>query len=499
MEMQFDKTVCRCLKHAVREVQNQEQTQEVKLPDSYPDIGSVISAWGQVILRGKEWRSDGMSASGGVMTWILYAPEDGTQPQCIETWLPFQMKWDFPETEREGSIILQPLLRSVDARTISARKMMVRANVAIMGEAMEPWEVTSYQPPQETDHVELLRQTYPVRLHIQSGEKAFLLDEELTLPASCPAADKILRYDVMPILQEQKVMAGRVVFRGLANVHVLYQCESGDMESWDFEVPFSQYADLDGETDSDARAHIVMAVTSMELDLTEEGPIRLKCGLVGQYVLSELKMLEIAEDAYSPDRNVSPWMQMLTVPAILEKRQESVLAEQSVPAEQGRVLDVSYLPDFPRSSRMGDQIQAELPGVFQILYRDGAGMIQSAVLRSSSTWEMPVDTQADVQMSIIQSGRPQGNINGGSMTARSGMELHVLTSSEQSIPMLMGMDVGEPVTPDPMRPSLILRRADGQGLWNLAKACGSTMEAIRRANGITGDPAEGQMLLIPVP
>ena len=148
---------------------------------------------------------------------------------------------------------------------------------------------------------------------------------------------------------------------------------------------------------------------------------------------------------------------------------------------------------------MGDQIQAELPGVFQLLYRDGAGMIQSAVLRSSSTWEMPVDAQADVQMSIIQSGRPQGNINGGSMTARSGMELHVLTSSEQSIPMLMGMDVGEPVTPDPMRPSLILRRADGQGLWNLAKACGSTMEAIRRANGITGDPAEGQMLLIPVP
>ena len=234
MEMQFDKTVCRCLKHAVRDVQNQEQTQEVKLPDSYPDIGSVISAWGQVILRGKEWRSDGMSASGGVMTWILYAPEDGTQPQCIETWLPFQMKWDFPETEREGSIILQPLLRSVDARTISARKMMVRANVAIMGEAMEPWEVTSYQPPQETDHVELLRQTYPVRLHIQSGEKAFLLDEELTLPASCPAMDKILRYDVMPVVQEQKVMAGRVVFRGLANVHVLYQCESGDMESWDF-------------------------------------------------------------------------------------------------------------------------------------------------------------------------------------------------------------------------------------------------------------------------
>ena len=75
-----------------------------------------------------------MNATGGVMVWVLYAPDDGSKPQCVDGWLPFQMKWDFPETEREGTIWLQPLLRSVDARTVSARKLMVKTNVGILGD-----------------------------------------------------------------------------------------------------------------------------------------------------------------------------------------------------------------------------------------------------------------------------------------------------------------------------------------------------------------------------
>ena len=35
-----------------------------------PDIGHVLSAWGQTILRGKEWRADTVSFSGGAA--VLY-------------------------------------------------------------------------------------------------------------------------------------------------------------------------------------------------------------------------------------------------------------------------------------------------------------------------------------------------------------------------------------------------------------------------------------------
>ena len=137
MQLQFAKQEISCLHTLKREVQSQEQTQELRISDGMPDIGSIIGAWGQVILRSKEWQSDGMTVSGGTMVWIQYLPEEGGQPQCVESWLPFQMRWSFPGTQHDGTIFTQCMLRSVDARSLSARKMMIRSNVSVLAWAME--------------------------------------------------------------------------------------------------------------------------------------------------------------------------------------------------------------------------------------------------------------------------------------------------------------------------------------------------------------------------
>ena len=69
MELQFSKNTFPYLRRAVWEVKNEEQTQEVKLTDSLPDIGRILGAWGQPLIRSKEWRGNSMAASGGVMAW----------------------------------------------------------------------------------------------------------------------------------------------------------------------------------------------------------------------------------------------------------------------------------------------------------------------------------------------------------------------------------------------------------------------------------------------
>lgn len=72
------------------------------------------------------------------------------------------------------------------------------------------------------------------------------------------------------------------------------------------------------------------------------------------------------------------------------------------------------------------------------------------------------------------------------------------TTGEDGIPMMAGLSLGELQQPDPARASLILRRAGTEGLWELAKSCGSTVEAIRRANELQEEPEPGRMVLIPV-
>ena len=144
MEFQFQKTGFPCLKEVLREPKNQEQTQELRLPEAYPDVGRVLGAFGVPVLRGKEWRRKEIGVSAGITVWVLYVPEDGSEVRSLQTWVPMEFVWDLPETDRDGTIRVSLLLRGLDARSVSARKILIRGELSALAEAEEPQEIGVY-------------------------------------------------------------------------------------------------------------------------------------------------------------------------------------------------------------------------------------------------------------------------------------------------------------------------------------------------------------------
>jgi len=492
MEIKFDQTSCRCLKKLTNQVQQKELTQEVRLPEAMPDIGRILGCWGQVILRGKEWRGGAMGGHGGVMARVLYAPEDGSRPRSVEAWVPFHMKWDLPQTQHDGYICMMPLLKGMDCRGTSARKIMVRATVGVRAQALENGEQGICMPPELPGDVQVLKNTYPMDLPREFGEKLFPVEEEWTSPGDGPAMEEILNFTCLPRITEEKIMASRLVFRGKLLLSALYWGDSG-LNRWETEVPFSQYADLDRDYGADASARILPVLTDGELTLSE-GKILLKAGICAQFTIFDREMVTVAEDAYSHRRDLQIHKQQLCLPARLEQRMQPLTARCAVDGEAARILDVTWVPDHP--CKEGDGIL--VGGAFQVLYEDRAGSIQTA----SARWEEELSPDWD------GAAIPEGyclpvNFAGGEVTGN-GMELTaeaVLDSAVfagQGLEMISAMDLGAESAPDPARPSLILRRCTDQGLWTLAKESGSTVEAICLANSLDGEPEDGRMLLIPV-
>ncbi len=494
MELQFEKKTCRCLDRAAREICNEELTQEMRLSDGMPDVGRVITAWGQVIVRSKEWRSGTALVSGGVMIWVLYAPEDGSEVRCVDGWIPFNLKWDVSGADREGTIRIIPLLRFVDGRAVSPRKLMVRAGVAAMGDILYPVEIELSRANDVPADVELLTKTYPMRLSQEAGEKTFLLDEDLTLPD--PAPEKILCYTVQPELSEQKVMARRAVFRGNANLHLVYRCSAGKLHAWDYELPFSQFQDLELELEAEKLLDGNIALTSLELE-QQEGHLRVKCGMVFQYVVDGICMVELTQDAYSPERTVEVHTQELKLPAILDQHQQIVSAQQTLPGQQGESVDVRFLPDFPRYRRDADEICFDLTGIFQVLYYGEDGSVQASCAHWMGNDTLKAGEDSKISTLIAPIGKASALSGADGMEFRTQMALTSVATSQQGIPMVTGLTLGELRQPDPDRPSLILCRNDGD-LWALAKRCGSTVKAIRQANALEEEPQLEQMLLIPI-
>jgi hypothetical protein len=497
LELQFENKTCRYLRRNVWEAKDQEQTLEVKLPEGMPDIGSILAAWGQCVMRGKEWRSDGMNVSGGVMAWVLYAPADGAEPRWIEAWLPVQVKWSFADSVREGSIRACWLLKGVDARTLSARKMMVRANVSVLGEALEPSQEEISNAEQVPEDVQLLRRSYPVRLPVEAGGKTFVMDEEFSLPPSLPAPEKIVSCCFEPQVTEQKVLGGKAVFRGNGNFHMVYQGMDGQLHSHDQEISFSQFSDLDRDYDKDAEISTIMALSSLEPEL-QDGRVRLKCGMIAQYLINDAMMLELVEDAYSPDRSVDVQMRELRLPIVLDHVRETVRFDGVVPENASRIVDVSVCVEQPSVRRAGDLTELCCDGQFQVLFCDENGALQGQNARWSQTWELPASMDADILGMVQNISRPQFSNTSGQINLNGELLAAAKTVSQAAMPMVTGLKLGEATNPDPTRPSLILRRAGERSLWEIAKGTGSTVSAIRKANGLVDEPLDDRILLIPV-
>lgn len=495
--MQFENQPIPCLRTLKRENQIQEQTQELRISDGMPDIGSIIGVWGQTILRGKEWQTDGISVNGGTMIWVLYEPEEGGAPQCVESWLPFQMGWSLPETRHDGTIFTQCQLLSADARSLSARKMMLRTNVSVLAWVMEPSEQEVYTPSELPQDVQLRFASYPMQLPIEAGEKAFTLEETLNLPASMPPMEELISYTLQPEITEDKIMGDKVVFRGNALLHIRYRADDGSIYSWDFDLPFTQYSELAADYDPDTQAMLWPCVTALELE-KEEQQLNMKAGLVCQYRISSRTMVQVVTDAYSPRRSVVPVGQSLELPGILETKDQHIHAQLSIPTDAMRLMDVQFSPQPLQKSGTEDGVDLELSGRFQILYYDMEGKLRNG----HQTWQqklpLPVGSGAEVEGICSPAGKTQGNLLSGSAQLSADMKLTTETVSASPVAMVTGLELGELQLPDPHRPSLILRRAGNQSLWDIAKETGSTVEAIQAANQLEAEPESTKMLLIPV-
>ena len=498
MQLQFNKSSIRCLGTALQQVQSTEATQELRLPDGMPDIGRVLTTWGQVILRSKQWLGDEIQITGGVMLWVLYAPEDGTEPRCVDSWLPFQMNWNVEAGKREGPIRLMPMLTLADSRSISARKLMLRAGVSAVMEALTPMEAEIYSPGETAADIQLLRRTYPMTVPMEAGEKTFLIDEELTLPDMGTGVQKLLSMTVHPEITEKRVMSDKVIFKGILAVCFVCRYDDGEVRAGEQSVQFSQLADLDNTYGSEAQADIRMAVTSLETDMAQPGKIRLKCGLVGQYLVDDRHVLELVQDAYSTEREILPEESVLQIPVVLDERMEYVQVEQSVPGQTGRIADARFLPEYPGMRHTESGMDLDLSGRFQILSYDWEEVLQGAVSRWNGCMQINCDEGSHPLVTVKPMGRVQTVTGMDDTNLNTQLQLNIRTGKTEQLPMITGLEVGQVREPDPSRPSVILTKGSGESLWDLAKQSNSTVSAIHSANDIDTEIAPERMILIPV-
>ena len=329
-----------------------------------------------------------------------------------------------------------------------------------------------------------------------------VLEQQFTLEEALPAGSedgKILYYLADCTVNEKKIMADKLIFRGVLHLHVLSRTTEEVLCATEHDFPFSQYTELEHTFSTEAQVDITPVLTTMELQREENGALTLKAGVLGQYVIYDTKTVTLITDAYSTCRAVQPQHSGWSMPSVLDRQQISVALQAAGESACAKQVDTALRMAHPGWQVTAEGFSLTCSGTFQLLGYDENGMLICENLPFTQEYAIAAENGVQVAAACVGANRPNANLTPDGVQIQGECAVRVLTETTSGLEMVTGLELGEAVRPDPERPSLILRRCSDGDLWQIAKQTGSTVEAIREANGLQEEWPQTKVLLIPVP
>ena len=502
MELVFEAQSIDYLRPVFTKAAAQEQTQELIVPDSYPDCGRIVFTGACAVMRGKEARDGSVVVTGGVRAGLLYVPEDGTEPRALSCYLPYSIRVDDPAATAAMQLQACCHVRSADARLINSRKILVRADVVCLLTGFEQASQEIRTLKDAPSALQTKTAEYRCVLPREFGEKSVTMTEDLELSAGEPEMESIVQYWVSPEITEQKLTGNKAVFKGVLTFKALYLTADGAPETYMRQLPFSQYCELRGTYEDDELA-LCLCVTGSEAELSrmedEPSKILLSVTLLCQCVAMRASEVTITEDAYATRGEFSPEWSEVRLSCLLDRQTQTGTLRGSVPKQARAVIDSTLYLGEPTQQTQNGETVLTAPATVNILYMDTDGALQSAIVRDQASCKIALGDGAVCEASVTPDRDGFAAPSGGGIDVRYDVSFHADCRCNQALRTLTGGELAEG-DKGAERFCVVVRHADKtQSLWDLAKQYRTSEAAIAGANGITtGEAEQGALLLIPV-
>ena len=471
-----------------------EETVELIVPDTLPDVAEIVGCTGTVELRSKEAREDSAFASGAVDGCVVYTPEGETAPRVIELSVPWSFAADSPGLDTSGKIVVRAELTGLEARVINSRKIVARASLAVSVKTFMPSELNWCA--EAGGGVEALKRDCSFVAASAVTEKTFSLAESAEIPASKPPIGRIAACAAVMTAEKLSPAGGRLILSGTAELELLYYAQmSGELTGARISVPFSQSLEL-SDAEADCECTVMPTGVYVRESAADEETVHtvsVELGAVAQLTAREEKTVCAVSDIYA----VKDCVETETKSVFVESMTSSVLRETSM--RETLISDVrvkavvSCSAAALRPNPDGNALRVPLRLKALCLGEDGKAIALEG--RAEVSFDCPAKRGDSV--SVCVSGVTAEPAAGGA-EIRASLRAEVRTYDETELRWVSAAKS----SPDPeaaSRPSIVVVRAGREDdLWSLAKRCRASREAIRRVNGLEADSriCPGDMLVI---
>lgn len=477
-----------------------EETLETIVPDAGPDILRLIDTQGMVFLKGKAATDGRVVLTGTARLTVLYQPDNGTGPCRMEVGIPFNLTAEDPQIKNGCVISAVPRLVSAETRTANPRKVVTRVEIAAdikVYSAKTSTVSTAVTPTEGT--VEQRKETRQMTLIAAVQEKQITFEDNLSIPAGRPAAEELMGSRVELLCRETKLIGNKLVFKGDAQVRMLYRPEGGGVDAADFVLPFSQITEVIG-VGEESGCSVEMALAGAEFMLGSDGrTVSVSLNMLAQVVIREERNIDLLTDTYSVCAPVKTELgsfdyQLCQVEGTGRQTVREVI-------ETGMQIK-SVIDSFCTMGRMtqqreGNQLRLGVQITVNVLCLTGDDEY-STVLRSMDIGcltDVPEDCSC--QFSCVCSNMVASPIADGvevrfqlDFPYQSIQSVRAVAVEKVSVEHIREEDV-------PRQPSIILCVVEeGERLWDIAKRYATAVGDIVKLNELESEQVIGGMLLL---
>ncbi len=498
MELNLRQQTLPYLQPVAAAAQNLEESAECIVPDSSPDIERVLDTSGMVLLRGKECRDGSCSANGSIRVWVVYLAERESTPRRLELTIPFSGRLEHPALSGESTLCFRGNLRSLDTRVVNPRKVSVRAGMTAELQGWSPSQLRCSAGAESSADLQCRVESRRVVIPVAAGEKPFVVSDELELPAGLPPVRELLRWNAGLEVTDSRLVGEKAVFKGNANLELLYTTEQGGVEQWQTRLPFSQYMDLPGAADEDS-LRIVPVLTGAELEPDGFGSrLQLTLNTNAQCVAEAQRELPLLTDLYSLSAQTKTVLRQERVDSLLDRQSIRQDCRETLQCPASRPVAARVLLDAPTQRQEGDTATIAAEAQLSVLYLDGEDQLQSVARRMTVECQTALAAGCNCRPEVQLAGDVVCVPAADGVELRFGVQLTLPSYASVDLSSIESCELTE-LSDAGRRPSLIVRTArEGESLWSIAKACRSSVEAITAANSLDSpEPRPGTMLLIP--
>ncbi len=254
-DMQLLREPCKVKQIVGHNKDEYELSQELALPGDKPTIDKVLKADYKVVVKDEKLMDGKIEVSGVVGVSILYRALDELQSLDISEFeVPFTQYIEIPAAERDMECMTDSSLKECylelgedangDKRVLNLF-VVLKMNAKVYKDTEQDMIVDAYSP---TNVVEIGKDMYKMHECVGKNRSNAVVKETLGIRHGDPEIEKVCCVNVLPVVNDVKLMDDRVAVEGMMECTAVYQSSysAEPMYSITEQIPFRHYADIPG-------------------------------------------------------------------------------------------------------------------------------------------------------------------------------------------------------------------------------------------------------------